>query len=275
MPVLNLDYQPNHGKGTPRKPLKLILGICASVSIIALGSTLAANISLNGGGNVEFGQGVSTTAVCDSDITLTPVSEFSNTEEGSMFAMTAIQVSNIDLTPEGWDETLNDRYGGWADGFNYQSHSWEPGSEMHAGQYRDGSGNWINTCENKVLMLRAYTDNYPEKTVNNNVNSPLYVTGSNAAGRNAGVGFRIPHNETQNNWNSWFVHKINSDNGNGYESSAFSIVWNLGGNFGNESTVTINLDEIPTDYPPLDSRWVDKLTVESSATIPSDWVWND
>ena len=146
---------------------------------------------------------------------------------------------------------------------------------MYAGQYRDGSGNWINTCENKVLMLRAYTDNYPEKTVNNNVNSPLYVTGSNAAGRNAGVGFRIPHNETQNNWNSWFVHKINSDNGNGYESSAFSIVWNLGGNFGNESTVTINLDEIPTDYPPLDSRWVDKLTVESSATIPSDWVWND
>ena len=44
-----------------RKPLKLVLGIGALVGVIALGSTLAANINLNSGAPVEFGQGVTQT----------------------------------------------------------------------------------------------------------------------------------------------------------------------------------------------------------------------
>ncbi len=40
----------------PMKPLKAILGVGLLVGTIALGSTLAASINLNGGGPVEFGQ---------------------------------------------------------------------------------------------------------------------------------------------------------------------------------------------------------------------------
>ena len=47
-----------------RKKLKLILGIGALAGVIALGSTLAANINLNTGGAVEFGQGLAQTVVC-------------------------------------------------------------------------------------------------------------------------------------------------------------------------------------------------------------------
>jgi len=100
--ILNLGRAPEQ-KPKSRKKLRVLLGIGALAAVTGIGSTLAANISLNGGGNVEFGQGVATTAACDDSITLTPVSEFSNSEVDAAFSMTAIQVSGIDLTPEGWD----------------------------------------------------------------------------------------------------------------------------------------------------------------------------
>ena len=51
------------------------------VAVGALGSTFAANISLNGGAAVEFGQGVAVTAACDASITVTPGATFTNTAE--------------------------------------------------------------------------------------------------------------------------------------------------------------------------------------------------
>ena len=68
----------DHGPASPRskKPLKLILGIGALAGVIALGSTLAANINLNTGGAVEFGQGVAQATACDSNVTTSPVSSF-------------------------------------------------------------------------------------------------------------------------------------------------------------------------------------------------------
>jgi hypothetical protein len=84
------------------KPLSTILGIGALVGALALGTTFAANINLNGENNVEFGQGVVTTAACDSTINVAPVSTFVNASPSASpaarFELGSIVFSGIDTT---------------------------------------------------------------------------------------------------------------------------------------------------------------------------------
>jgi hypothetical protein len=83
------------------KQVKIAIGIFAMVGSITLGTTLAANISLNGGGNVEFGQGVAATTACDEDgITVTPFSTFINEAGAGSHKLTSIRISGIDSRPE-------------------------------------------------------------------------------------------------------------------------------------------------------------------------------
>ena len=88
------DFQPSPNRFS--KPLKLILGIAALSAVLALSSTLAANINLNGGGNVEFGQGVAATTACDDQITITPYSTFINESGAGSHKLTSIKISGID-----------------------------------------------------------------------------------------------------------------------------------------------------------------------------------
>lgn len=62
-----------------------------------LNTTLAANISLNSGGRVEFGQGMSLTAACagSTALTVTPNSSFVNAAGAGAFRFTSLTVSNI------------------------------------------------------------------------------------------------------------------------------------------------------------------------------------
>jgi len=74
------------GKNAPRrspasqknKTIRLAVAIGAVALVGVLSSTLASNISINSGGNVEFGQGISGAAACDSALTITPQSTFVN-----------------------------------------------------------------------------------------------------------------------------------------------------------------------------------------------------
>jgi hypothetical protein len=263
----------------------MVLGVTALAAVTGLGSTLAANISLNGGGNVEFGQGVATTAACDGDITLTPVSTFSNASYGydePAFAMSAIQVTDIDLTPEGWDVGANNGDGGWHSEFNYDSHAWNEGYEERSGQYLNADQEWTNTCENKVIMIRGYTNNteYAIRTSENNISSPLFFNGAAGSrgnydldGTNTGVGFIIQHDETSPDPFVAISYEI-ADNDWSTSFSAINLDWDFGGTDGNNSYVNIELDNASSN-PPSDSRWVDKLTVESSSTRPSGWDIDD
>jgi hypothetical protein len=72
-----------------------------------LGSTLAASITLNTTGNVEFGQGVAQTAACDEEILVTPISAFDNASDtdpvaegnqGARFEFTSFTVTGVDAT---------------------------------------------------------------------------------------------------------------------------------------------------------------------------------
>jgi len=79
-----------------KKPIKSILGIGALAGVIALGSTFAANINLNGGGPVEFGQGVSETTACDNSVLITPESTFVNASGSGSHMFTSLKISGID-----------------------------------------------------------------------------------------------------------------------------------------------------------------------------------
>ena len=96
--------------GSPSKqPRKKKLGYALIASgciagVIALGSAFAGNIALNGGGEVEFGQGYLTTTTCDSDgIRVTPINSFYNKEGPSSFTFNAIQVEDVSANCAGKD----------------------------------------------------------------------------------------------------------------------------------------------------------------------------
>jgi hypothetical protein len=281
--ILNLGSSAEENTPAPkaRKKLRVLLGIGALAAVTGLGSTLAANISLNGGGNVEFGQGVATTAACDDDITLTPISEFSNTSYGydeATFTMTAIQVSGIDLTPEGWD-VQNDT---WATGWDWNTDSWNSEYEQYSGQYKNSSGVWTNTCANKSLMLRAYTDNtdYANRTSGNNISSPLLLNGANGqrpigdpdSGYNAGVGFRfVTYSDGEFNADFYWLEIADNETWEGDLDPIFVNVNEYGSSYYEDSTVIISLANNGSN-PPADSRWIDKITIESAATTPNGWI---
>ncbi len=103
MTFLNFDdSNPSSGSGktsrSVKKPLRLILGIGALAGVIALGSTLAANIGINTGAPIEFGQGVAQTTACSgtTPITVLPTSSFVNAPGAAGdFYFTSLTISNI------------------------------------------------------------------------------------------------------------------------------------------------------------------------------------
>jgi len=108
VPLINYGPTP-----TPksRKPLTLILGVCATITAVVLGTTFAANINLNTGHPVEFGQGVSQATACDSNIVITPFSSFANAEGDGAFKLETIRVSDINLVACAGNDFVIKAYG--------------------------------------------------------------------------------------------------------------------------------------------------------------------
>jgi len=80
MSILNLSGPRGRQPRSPRA-LRIWIGIGVIAAVVGVGSTLAANISINGGTSAEFGQGVERTVYCGGDypITVTPISAFDPT----------------------------------------------------------------------------------------------------------------------------------------------------------------------------------------------------
>jgi hypothetical protein len=72
-------------------------------------TTLAANISLNTGAPIEFGQGITATAACSgaTNLTITPYSSFTNASGAGAFYFSSVKVSNIPTSCYGVDFTIN------------------------------------------------------------------------------------------------------------------------------------------------------------------------
>jgi hypothetical protein len=78
------------------KSVKGLVAFALFGVVAVLGSTLAANISLNNASAIEFGQGVAVTAACDNDlITATPIAAFSNVTAGGGFTLSTVSFSGV------------------------------------------------------------------------------------------------------------------------------------------------------------------------------------
>jgi hypothetical protein len=107
MEILKFDSAPQKRTNAKKSSTKGLLAVAGFAAIAVLGSTLAANISLNSG-TLEFGQGVAVTSACDSDgITATPKAVFANVTGGGSFNLASVSFSGIDTNCAGKLFTLN------------------------------------------------------------------------------------------------------------------------------------------------------------------------
>jgi hypothetical protein len=85
------------GKSRRVKPWQVIIGVVALVLVPSLGNTFAGSIAVNAnnGNKVEFGQGTTATAACDSDVTITPSAKYDTGT--AQFYLESITISNIDF----------------------------------------------------------------------------------------------------------------------------------------------------------------------------------
>ena len=76
----------NNGRGSSsrmKRGVKLWIGAGLVAAVVGIGSTLASSITLNGGNETEFGQGVAQTVYCGdnkADVMVTPISAYVNSE---------------------------------------------------------------------------------------------------------------------------------------------------------------------------------------------------
>ena len=138
------DDQPVDRPAASKLKYKVVVGVGGLAGLFGIGSTLAANISLNNGGAVEFGQGVAQTAACDDDgFKVTPITHYDNSS--STFRLSKVQVSGLNLTPVGWDTGT--------DALSTDT----AGVAANPGKYYD-NGQWKKTCDGVVLDFNAYTN---------------------------------------------------------------------------------------------------------------------
>lgn len=82
MSILNLNG-PTGRPARSKRAVKVWMGIGMVIAVLGVGSTLASTITINGGPNTEFGQGVQRTVYCggDQEITVKPISSYLNNVE--------------------------------------------------------------------------------------------------------------------------------------------------------------------------------------------------
>ena len=97
MEILKFAEPPKRNSRTNTKKrggIMPLLAVVVSVAVVGgMSTTLAGTISLNSTGSVEFGQGVVTTAACDTTIKILPASSFETST--STFNVSTITLQNI------------------------------------------------------------------------------------------------------------------------------------------------------------------------------------
>ena len=105
MEILKFAEPPKRNSRTQNKKrggLMPLLAVVVSVAVVGgISTTLAGTISLNTGGSVEFGQGVVTTAACDTSIKILPASNFETST--SAFTVSSVTIQEIGIKSGGSD----------------------------------------------------------------------------------------------------------------------------------------------------------------------------
>jgi hypothetical protein len=104
MSILNLSA-PQGRAPRNKKATKVWLGVGLLIGVLGIGSTFAANITLNGGNATESGQGVQSVVYCggvSQTVTATPFSSYKNTATTPKFSISGIKITGI---PKACDDT--------------------------------------------------------------------------------------------------------------------------------------------------------------------------
>ena len=107
MSILNLNA-PQGRAPRNQKTTRIWLGVGLLVAVLGIGSTFAANITLNNNQNTEFGQGVEATAYCGGSavtLTVTPFSSYKNST--NTFYTTGFRVTGIPVSCTDTDFNMN------------------------------------------------------------------------------------------------------------------------------------------------------------------------
>ena len=95
----------------PKRKFSSLLGLIALIAggTFFIQTTLAANISLNSGAPIQFGQGISQLTACSGSesISVTPQSSFVNQSGGGAYYFSSVVVSGIPDSCHGYDFTIN------------------------------------------------------------------------------------------------------------------------------------------------------------------------
>jgi len=77
---------------SPKKRRNRVALVVGAIALAAIGSTFAANISLNGGQSIQYGQGLQQAVACDSSITLLPANTFANASGNGAFNISSVAI---------------------------------------------------------------------------------------------------------------------------------------------------------------------------------------
>jgi hypothetical protein len=156
------------------KSKKRISGVLALIATLVVGtlyiqSTLAANISLNSGSGVEFGQGITQTVACSgaTNLNITPYSTFTNASGEGAFYFSSVTVADIPVGCNGKDFSIR-AYGNTSSTplalFNTSSTNavvWNDGGTFKVGtggtgmSITSGSGTFTITFTSPVALASA------------------------------------------------------------------------------------------------------------------------
>jgi hypothetical protein len=257
-----------------------------AVGLVGIGTTLAANINLNSGQNIEYGQGIQITTKCDADgFKITPHTEYDNAIGTSR--LTDIKVSGLNLNPVGSGFDAENVTGG-----PYESI--ESATAAHPGEYFDTDlGEWTRTCDGVVLDFRAYTnsadyaaytlDNYNRGTASNSYGSPVMwsqIDGNNALytdTANPGIAVKIKMNPDYSVFNVYRgAYNISLRGYNTGYLGTFGVYDNTSDSWvdlNNPTQAKYSINFEPYAAPRAET--ISKISVSTSAEFPSDYVTTD
>jgi hypothetical protein len=181
---------------------------------------------------IEFGQGVATTTACDSSITVTPYSTYVNDTSTPDFLFSSVALSNIDTSTA--------------------------------------------ACGGKTFVLKAYTDSSTIATnyaVSQQLANPLFLGwkyASGASGGNGNAGSKTPYNSgiaiTLNAGGTTCTVQVLAGTSGSADISGAACALTAG-------TITLTLgDGGGGAAVGTSTAAVTKITVESSSSVPSNYV---
>ena len=93
MEILNFDS--NGSNRSPKKRARLVTIIGGAFLFAAVGSTFAANITINSGSSIEYAQGLTQATACSDSIKITPINHYVNSAgSGGTFFVDTITVTD-------------------------------------------------------------------------------------------------------------------------------------------------------------------------------------